>query len=188
MRSMEEVARRFLGARAEYLRLRDAPGCSLALAVEVKAAKGRMEALAWTLGIDLDHMSMPKVASELEGFDVVRLEPVEVGGERFWFIWVPKNPHPAYRTEGWGAFIATGDARELAGRLLLALAPGSRAMPRAMPRAMRGQPAWTPVASSPRPACRGVGPPRPNMNGAMGPLPPFHADAMEADVETGGLP
>lgn len=135
MRNTASVARRFIETRADWKR-NLLPGGD-----PVKAGKAEVatRALAWTLGIDLDLLERPKVASDLFGgradqadaatLPVARQAQVSLdaagslaiipidallGGERWYLLDVPPHVYAdGLRTELWSALFSGAQLEEL---------------------------------------------------------------------------
>ncbi len=113
MKDIAEIARRFFEVRKELLVLTEGKYAHDVKTLDrVCELRGRMEALAFVLDVDLALMDAPKPPSPLGPLTRVALHPVPAFGG--FVVEFPAECELGWRTEEWGAFVSNRQMRGLA--------------------------------------------------------------------------
>ncbi len=123
-----DIATRFLQTRLEVrsLRARDAVGGGLP-EVDVRRlaeAQTEMETLAWVLGVNLERMNAPALASVLALDIPDRVRVLSLPGFDAYLVEFPPTTDPNWTMAYRGEFLSVQQARELESELLAAMIPG----------------------------------------------------------------
>jgi hypothetical protein len=122
MRDLVTMARRLFETRRTVKALErtaaDAGSLNPLDAARLLVFRGALQALAWTLEIDLDQMDAPPMHNLAEQPTRVCLHRVDLdGGRILWLTEIPahhdEQGDAGYSTEPWSCFLSDGQARDL---------------------------------------------------------------------------
>jgi hypothetical protein len=123
-----DIATRFLQTRLEVrsLRARDAVGGGLPEvdARRLAEAQVEMETLAWVLGVNLERMNAPALASVLALDIPDRVRVLSLSAFDAYLVEFPPTTDPNWTMAYRGEFLSVPQARELESALLAAMIPG----------------------------------------------------------------
>ncbi len=127
-----DIATRFLQTRLEVrsLRARDAVGGGLPEvdARRLAEAQVEMETLAWVLGVNLERMNAPALASVLALDIPEHVRVLTLPAFDAYLVEFPPTTDPNWTMAYRGEFLSIQQARELESALLAAMIPGPRAV------------------------------------------------------------